>query len=136
MPVSDVAWVRKVYTTLVKHIDPKKIEMGVPTYGHAYKVTPRANGTFAYERMRSLTYAQAMERKNMYSGTPPTRSVSGELMFYYTIPSGEFKGTYVAIISDAYAVRQKIELAEMLGLRGVALFALYGSNDPQLKHNL
>jgi hypothetical protein len=34
------------------------------------------------------------------------------------------------------AVRQKIELAEALNLRGVALFALYGDNDPELPHNL
>lgn len=86
--------------------------------------------------MRSLTYVQAMERKNMYKSTAPVRSVSGELIFTYTIESGEFVGTYLAVVSDAYSVRQKIELAERLGLKGVALFALYGTNDPQLKHNL
>jgi spore germination protein YaaH len=86
--------------------------------------------------MRSLTYEAAMERHRLYNGTTPVRGASGELTFTYTIPSGEFKGTYAAIVSDAIAVRQKIELAERLGLRGVALFALYGTNDPQLRHNL
>jgi spore germination protein YaaH len=136
MPVSDIAWVKKVYTTLIRHIDPKKIEMGIPTYGHAYKITPKTGGGWNYERMRSLTYVQAMERKNLYKSTTPVRGISGELIFTYTIETGEFKGTYLAVVSDAYSVRQKIELAERLGLRGVALFALYGTNDPQLKHNL
>lgn len=134
MPVADVAWVQKVLTTLVKFVDPKKIELGIPTYGHAYKITKNGTG-WKYERMRSLTYVQAMERARLYGGAP-SRGVSGELTFTYTIPSGEFRGDYLAVVSDAQAVRSKIELAERMGIRGVALFALYGENDPQLPHDL
>jgi spore germination protein YaaH len=136
MPVADIAWDRKVYTTLVKFIDPKKIEMGIPTYGHAYRVTQKSSGEWSYERMRSLTYAQAIERQRLYNGSNPTRGASGELTFTYTVTSGQYPGNYLAVVSDAMAVRQKIELAEALNLRGVALFALYGDNDPELPHNL
>ncbi|MFZ2593263.1 MAG: glycosyl hydrolase family 18 protein [Minisyncoccia bacterium] len=134
MPVADVAWVQKVLKTLVKFIDPKKIELGIPTYGHAYKITKKGTG-WSYERMRSLTYVQAMERARLYGGSP-TRGASGELTFTYKIPTGEFAGEYLAVLSDAQAVRSKIELAERMGIRGVALFALYGENDPQLPHDL
>lgn len=135
MPIADKEWVEKVLKELVIDIPKQKIELGIPTYGHVYKYTERPNGTYAYERMRALTYTQFKERVAQYGGEV-MRHPSGELKFLYTIGSGEFKGNYVAFFSDAVSVAQKVRLAERYGIRGVAVFSISGANDPELPLNL
>jgi spore germination protein YaaH len=135
MPVADIKWVEKVAKNLKRDIPASKIELGIPTYGHSYKITKDANGKWVYQRMRSLTYAQFMERSVLY-GQAPTRNSAGELSFIYTITSGDLAGSYYASISDAQAVKAKVRLAETMGLRGVALFSLSGENDPQMRYEI
>jgi spore germination protein YaaH len=131
MPIADKEWVEKVLVETIKDVPKKKLELGIPTYGHVYKITKNSLGKWQYERMRSLTYTNFTDRVKQYGGTP-TRHASGELQYLYTIPSGTFKGDYVAFFSDAVSVAQKVRLAEGSGIRGVAVFSISGANDPQL----
>jgi spore germination protein YaaH len=132
MPIADKEWVEKVLVETLKDIPKNKLELGIPTYGHAYKITRKPNGVgWNYERMRALTYPQFMDRCRQY-GTTPTYGASHELQCTYTMPTGEFKGDYLAVFSDAAAVAQKVRLAEQYGIRGVAVFSISGANDPQL----
>lgn len=81
-PVSDPNWAKKVLGEALKSINPKKIMLGVPTYGYEYQVTLN-NGVITYERLRSDTFTQAMERADNTSSTP-VRNNAGELSFSYT----------------------------------------------------
>lgn len=158
-PVSDPDWASKVLGEALKSINPKKIMLGVPTYGYEYQVT-WDNGIMTYERLRSDTFTQAMNRADQTSSTPQ-RNNAGELSFIYTT------STYVSGVSnnltwtlgsalnslapqiladsasqnlttryvsfaDSQSAATLIALAKKLHLRGVAFFKLDGDQDPNL----
>lgn len=152
-PVADPEWVAKVITEATKIISPKKIVLGVPTYGYEYEVS-WANGFTTYKRLRSHTFFQAMSRADDLSANPE-RNSAGELSFVYStstsvtdvspnltwnisstlpaaIASASAGGKFVRYVSfsDAESTRQKINLAKKLGLKGIALFKLDGDLDP------
>ena len=154
-PVADVAWVKKVLKEAVKTINPKKIMLGIPTYGYEYQVK-WDNGVLIYERLRSHTFIQAIERAKTM-GAVPTRNSAGELSFTYATstwvgdvsPSLNFivasnqqpvelaslgSGSVLRYVSfsDADAIKQKIDLAKKMGLRGVVFFKFDGEQDPLL----
>lgn len=136
MPIADKEWVEKVLVETLKDIPKNKLELGIPTYGHTYRVTRKAskNGAVAgwnYERMRALTYPQFIERCKL-GNKPVTHGPSGELHCTYTLTTGTYPGDYYAVFSDAAAVAQKVRLAEQHSIRGVAVFSISGANDPQL----
>ncbi|MFA4827568.1 MAG: glycosyl hydrolase family 18 protein, partial [Candidatus Shapirobacteria bacterium] len=137
-PVADVAWVKKVLKEAVKTINPKKIMLGIPTYGYEYQVK-WDNGVLIYERLRSHTFIQAIERAKTM-GAVPTRNSAGELSFTYATstwvgdvsPSLNFivasnqqpvelaslgSGSVLRYVSfsDADAIKQKIDLAKKMG---------------------
>ncbi|MFA5386455.1 MAG: glycosyl hydrolase family 18 protein [Candidatus Paceibacterota bacterium] len=154
-PVADPDWVEKVVKEATKIISPKKIMLGVPTYGYEYQVTWN-NGITTYYRLRSHTYTQAMERAKTYGATPQ-RNSAGELSFTYStstfvsdlsksliwtvsstkptaiISTGTSTPTtrYVSF-TDAQSINQKITLAKKLGLRGVVFFKWDGEQDPSI----
>jgi spore germination protein YaaH len=131
MPIADKEWVEKVLVETLKDIPKNKLELGIPTYGHAYRITKNKNSPgYQYERMRALTYPQFIDRCK--GGTTPTRGASSELQCTYSSAGGAYPGDFFAVFSDAGAVAQKVRLAEQYGIRGVAVFSISGANDPQL----
>lgn len=154
-PVADPDWVKKVLGEALKTISRKKLVLGIPTYGYEYQVT-WANDEMKYERLRSHTFFQAMDRADAMSATPE-RNSAGELSFAYTtstlvegvspnltwyvsstlpaaVASSTAQGGYTRYVSfsDATSAAQKIQLAKKLGLRGVAFFKMDGEADPAI----
>jgi len=154
-PIADVAWVKKVLEETVKTINPKKIMLGIPTYGYEYQVK-WDNGVLVYERLRSHTYNQAIERARTVGATPK-RNSAGELSFTYSTstwvknvsPSLSFivasnqppaelaslgNGSVLRYVSfsDADAIKEKIVLAKKMGLRGAVFFKFDSEQDPLL----
>ena len=54
-PTADPAWVEKVIKNTITAINPKKVMLGIPTYGYEYQVSWLMGAT-TYERVRSFTY--------------------------------------------------------------------------------
>jgi spore germination protein len=138
-PVADTDWVKKVVAETTKYVSPKKIMLGIPTYGHEY-VANDSGPYRTYDRVRALTYKDAMELAARV-GQKPARNLAGEMSFsYYVAPTSTLanagsvaKGaTHVVWWSDAKAVEAKIALAKKLGLKGVVLFRFDGESDPAI----
>lgn len=156
-PVADPDWAKKVLGEALKAINPRKIMLGVPTYGYEYQVV-WDNGVVIYERLRSDTFTQAMNRADQTSSTP-VRNNAGELSFTYTtstLVSNVTQGLswtlgsamdstlpnilandnnlttrYVAF-ADSESAAKLISLAKQFKLRGVVFFKLDGDQDPNL----
>jgi spore germination protein YaaH len=125
-PNADIYWVEKVMHYALQYISPSKLVMGVPTYGWEFSIK-KTNSGYHYERIRSVTYPQALEEKTQ-SNAKQERTAGGEPFFIYTAPDGKHLVTF----SDAESVRQKIELAKTLKIKGVSLFKVDGQTDPKL----
>lgn len=157
IPVADPKWVEKVIKETTKSIAKSKIVLGVATYGYEYEVTPLTQSGYRYARLWSFNPAYAAEVIKKY-GLKAQRSLSGEMTVSYlaaiqpsaptsnTLPNAEplahdagpaavAAATIpfnLLVWSDASAIKQKIDLAKKYGLRGVAVFKLDGSQDPNL----
>lgn len=155
-PVADPAWVRKVITLMKKDIDPKKIVIGVPTYGYEYDVMAYANNEYVYDILWTFNPGYAWPIAQSY-GVTPQRNTAGELYFTYTagastssnpISLGPNSASLAAAAASTYAtqynshlsfrlmdwpdaqsLQQKIDLAKELGVRGVAIFKFDGGED-------
>lgn len=94
-PVADPKWDTAVVELAEKSISPSKIELGIPTYGYEYDVTPYANGTgWIYNLLWAFDPGYATQLENLFHVTP-LRDSAGELAFTYTptstpetLPSG------------------------------------------------
>jgi spore germination protein YaaH len=151
-PVADPLWVSKVLQQALQWIKPGKIMLGVPTYGYEYQVTWNS-GVTTYERVRSFTYTQAMDRADEI-GLAPVRNSAGELSLTFnsttvvqvpasliwgvsstlpmalaTVPVNATNTFYISF-SDAQSALDKINLAKKLKLRGVIFFKADGMADP------
>ncbi len=157
-PVSDVRWVEKAINEAAKTIPKKKIVIGIPTYGYEWDVKAYSNG-YVYDLLWTFNPQWGYDLAQKYNITP-TRNVGGELGFTYfpegsllsmPRPSSAWGGHLVASAaaavasqnnsnvsfrmvtwSDAEAIRQKVELAKRLGVRGVAIFKIDGGQDPKM----
>jgi len=154
-PVADPDWVTKVLKVALATISPKKIMLGIPTYGYEYEVSWNA-GMTTYRRLRSFTFLDAMDRGDSI-GVAPTRNNAGELSYTYAtttfvddIPAdltwdvSSTKPTIVASASvqsmntlfisfpDAVSVKNEIALAKKYGVRGAFLFKADGQLDPAI----
>ncbi len=154
-PVADPDWAKKLIQEATKEISPKKIMLGIPTYGYEYEVSWE-NGYLTYMRLRSHTFFQAINRA-VAVGALQERNSAGEYSFTYatstsvgsvspsltfrvssTLPaviaSNNAKGLYTRFVSfsDADSAAQKIALAKKMGLRGVVFFKFDGEQDPFL----
>jgi spore germination protein len=152
VPVADKTWVEKILNETLKTISPKKIMLGVPTYGYEYQVV-RDGDHITYSRIRSYTYSQAVSLASTL-GVIPTRNIAGELSFSYattTVTTSSPALTFVASstvlnpsisanssitrlvwFSDANAIADKISLAQKYKLRGVFFFKLDSEQDPAM----
>lgn len=154
-PVADPAWVAKVLAQALQWIKPSKIMLGIPTYGYEYQVSWNAGET-TYERVRSFTYTQAMDRADE-SGMTPVRTNAGELSLLFTsstvvqVPASltwtvssttmptalstipvETTNVFYIAFSDAQSMLDKIKMAKKLKLRGVMFFKADGMMDPAI----
>lgn len=137
-PVADIEWVKKVVTLALWEIPAKKIVLGVPTYGYKYEIIPAtATTSMSYSRIGSINfnYADALVKS---LNLTPTRNSAGELSFTYATTTGlngEYLGgtkQYLVWYSDASAIADKIRIAKIYKLGGVAVFKVDGGNDPNL----
>ncbi|MDR3582380.1 MAG: glycosyl hydrolase family 18 protein, partial [Candidatus Pacebacteria bacterium] len=153
-PVADPDWVKKVVTLALQSISPKKIMLGIPTYGYEYEVA-WANNVTIYQRVRAFDYFDAMDRADSV-GVSPTRNNAGELQFTFasstyiqksaaltfmesstqpTIlmnPNPNATTTFFVSFPDAQSEMDKVKLAQQYGLRGVMFFKADGQMDPAI----
>ena len=129
-PVADIDWVEKVLTLAMRDIEWKKIIVGVPTYGNKYEITRDVSGKINnYKKIGSMNYfyadAEAKE-KNLKQ----IRDSSGELSYTY-VDIDKLKEYYV-VYSDAEAIAQKINIARLYKIGGIAIFKVDGNNDKNI----
>jgi len=138
-PTADVDWVEKVMRVAAQEVDADKLIIGVPTYGYEYDMFEALDGSgeIQYSRLWSLNPGYGIETAQTL-GLTPTRNSAGELQILYPAKDApdpviplDF-ATRVLTWSDAQAIQDKIELAEELGLRGIAIFKIDGGQDPAL----
>ena len=137
-PVADIDWVKKVSTLMMRDIPAKKIVLGVATYGYKYEVVPAtATTSTKYYRIGSMNFNYADELAKSLQ-VVPTRNIAGEVSFIYSTstaidgtPLGETKA-FLVWYSDAKAIADKVRLAKLYKLGGVAVFKVDGGQDPLL----
>ncbi|MEI6649833.1 MAG: glycosyl hydrolase family 18 protein [Candidatus Moraniibacteriota bacterium] len=125
-PNADLRWVEEVARYALRYVSPDKLILGIPTYGWEFRVEKVSDG-YRYTRVRSVSYPSAMEMARS-AGVTPTRTEGGELSFTYTSSDG----LHIVTIDDAESVRNSIDIAKKLNLRGVSLFKIDGLTDPTL----
>jgi spore germination protein len=137
-PVADIEWVKKIATLALKDIPAKKIILGVPTYGYKYEIVPAtATSGVKYPRVGSMNFNYADDLAKSLNITP-TRNSAGELSFTYATTTGvegeQLGGLkqYLIWYSDAQAIADKIRIAKLYNLGGVAVFKIDGGQDPNL----
>ncbi|NTU67159.1 MAG: hypothetical protein HGB08_04535 [Candidatus Moranbacteria bacterium] len=125
-PNADNRWVEEVAGYFLKYIPAEKLSLGIPTYGWEFQVTKTDNGHH-YERVRSVTYPQAIQEAKAASATP-VRTEGGELSFTYRTADGE----HVVTFEDADSISGKIDIAKKIGLGGISIFKIDGETDPEM----
>ncbi|NTV44731.1 MAG: hypothetical protein HGA67_03490 [Candidatus Yonathbacteria bacterium] len=158
-PVADPAWVENLVELAAQSIDRKKIVIGVPTYGYEYSVTPTSSGSYLYKMLWAFNYKYATDIAGKLGITPARTSANEIGFSYdparlaAVAPQGDdATGTQQALAgaeivgntgatvdtskpfnflswSDAQAIKDKVNLAKKLGVRGVAVFKFDGGED-------
>jgi len=137
-PVADVVWVEKAIREAMKTIPASKIVMGVATYGYEWDVTAYSDG-YTYDLLWSFGPNYAPPIAAQYAVTP-SRQFSGEMGFSYSQNGGLAGAAALASATaqntnhtfrytawqDAESIKQKVDLARTLGIKGVAAFRLDG----------
>ncbi|MFA6077438.1 MAG: glycosyl hydrolase family 18 protein [Candidatus Paceibacterota bacterium] len=158
IPVADPAWVEKSIRLAMKDISKRKISIGIATYGYEYKVTKLSEYGYRYDLQWAFNPRYATDLALSLNITPQ-RNSSGEIGFMYTPvetvpptqpsnnPDQNIKTSTVAenlstsnvsnftnIVwwSDAKAIKDKVDLAKKLGVRGVSIFKIDGGEDPAM----
>lgn len=137
VPVADVAWVEKTMNLIAQEVSKDKLVIGVPTYGYEYDMFVDANGDTQYSRLWTFNPGYALGHASKLN-IQPTRNSAGEL--FLTYPASQSpdpviplpNATRVMSWSDSEAIKQKIELAKRIGLRGISIFKIDGGQDPTL----
>src|SRR3989338_5783952 len=162
VPVADVKWVEKAIRLAMQTIPKHKIVIGVATYGYEYQVTPLTQSGYRYDKLWAFNPRYATELATQIGSKiqrnsagelsfsylpqiqlPPPPKVDQQLSDTTTIPAPLQTANPAAVVlatasynivwwSDAQAIKQKIDLAKRLGVRGVAVFKLDGGEDPNM----
>lgn len=162
IPVADTEWVRKVAELAIETIDKDKLVLGIPSYGYEYEVTVSPDWFQNYKRLWSFNprYATKLaddlgiEPSRTRSGEvsftyipTSTANILPELPIPANTPSGNITAARALAFAnatgitltfnitwwnDAESFRQKAELAQELGLKGLALFKIDGGEDQDI----
>lgn len=157
-PVADPDWVKKVLNETLAYVSPRKVMLGIPTYGYEYQVSWNLGAT-TYERVRSFSFLDAMDRADLL-GVEPVRNNAGELSFTFAssthvhvspaltsivastqplplaVQDPNASTTFFVSFPDATSTKGKIDLAKKYGLRGVVFFKADGLMDPGIWEQL
>ena len=129
-PVADIDWVKKVLTLALRDIPFKKLIVGVPTYGYKYEVVrDSGNKIISYNRLGSMNYFYA-EQEAKSKNITPARHVSGELTYSYI--DTEKNKEYLVWYSDSVSIKEKVDLAKIYKIGGIAIFKIDGNNDKNI----
>ncbi|HYE23200.1 MAG TPA: glycosyl hydrolase family 18 protein [Candidatus Paceibacterota bacterium] len=161
-PLSDKAWVKKVMELAAKDIDRDKLVMGVPTYGHEYAITVHPSGYMEYKKLWSLNPVYAKDTAKKMKATAARAAHGEMRLAYIPKDSAAYKTKAKvdrgvskaelpieqakahakatgkpAVVNvmwwhDAGAIEEKVELAESLGIKGVAIFKIDGGADSKM----
>jgi spore germination protein YaaH len=159
-PVADPGWVENLVTLASQTISKNKLILGIPTYGYEYTVTPLAGGGYQYNRLWPFNPRYATDIAAKLGITPARTSANEIGFTYdaaklQAAPTGadatqvqqttEASTTFAqnagsqvntnqpfnyVTWSDATAIKDKVDLAKRLGIRGVAVFKFDGGQDP------
>jgi len=159
-PVADPVWVEKVVNLMTQSIDKNKLLIGIPTYGYEYAVTAYANNEYVYDILWTFNPGYATQIGQEYN-VAPVRTFWGEMALAHVKDGGAtstrpvsitpFAGLAAAAAASQYAtagnthvdfrllvwpdaesIRQKIDLAKRLGVRGVSIFKWDGGEDQKM----
>lgn len=123
-PVADSTWVRKVVELVLKDIEAKKLVLGVATYGYELEITDKVK-FFDYKKIRSLSYKD-LQLLAIETKTPLKRNNAGELSLIYRNKDNKIR--FVSF-SDSVAIADKVFIAKLYNLRGIAIFKVDGESD-------
>lgn len=157
-PVADPGWVEDLVRLAAQSISRNKIIVGIPTYGYEYQVTP-VNGAFKYKVLWAFNPGYATTLAAQLGIAPHRTSADELGFTYNpsalntAAPQGndttesqqpapadsteQNLGSQVDTTqpfnyvtwTDAQAIKDKVDLAHTLGVRGVAFFSLGGAED-------
>ncbi len=141
MPVADPIWVEKVISYALQYFPKKKVTLGIATYGYEYEVTQLSSGyNYKYLWAFNPKYAINLAAEQ---GLTPQRNSAGELSLTYRSNNSTTQpqpaNALLALTdqsfhllwwSDAQAIKDKVDLAKRLGIRGVSIFKIDGGADP------
>jgi spore germination protein YaaH len=136
-PVADPAWAKKVIQLALQSISPKKIMLGIPTYGYEWEVSWQPNsttpatstanagnvmntasaaaqplGVTTYRRVRAFNYLDALDRNDDLS-TTMTRNNAGEMSFMFA--STTFIDSIPVLTTDVPSTTEPVALAALDG---------------------
>lgn len=161
IPVGDPAWIEKVMNLTMQSIDKDKLVLGIATYGAEWDLGVGPEQYKSYGKLWAVNPSYAEDIADDLN-IEPYRNKARELSFTYLpegihIPKSYQapKGTHEANVaaaralayatatgtdtlvnimwwSDAEAIQDKFELAEKLGIKGVALFKIDGGEDKDI----
>ena len=117
-PVSSSPWMRRVLDYAVTRIPAEKIMAAVGLFGFDFNLTT--------ERVRYLSYQQAMELAARYQAVPRFDQATETPTFTYTAENGDEHEVWY---DDAQRIQARAQVAEEYGIRGLALWRM-GLGDP------
>jgi len=159
-PVADPGWVEVMVNLVAESISKNKIIVGIPTYGYEYLVTPLSDSGFRYKVLWPFNPRYAIDIAKKLNITPVRTSANEMGFVYdpklleAVAPMGaDATQTHEQMVmtsvaqnagsqvnttqpfnymtwSDAIAIKDKVDLARRLGVRGVAIFKFDGGQDP------
>lgn len=157
-PVADPGWVEDIVQLAAQNIAKSKLVLGVPAYGYEYLVTP-VNGSYRYNVLWAFnpdyaakiaaklgvtpvrtsanelgfTYDPKVLKALAPTGNDSTQTQQQEEVSTTVQNSGSQIQTNQPFNfmtwSDAVAIKDKVDLAKKMGLRGVAVFSMGGAED-------
>lgn len=117
-PVSSSPWMRRVLDYALTRIPAEKMMAAVGLFGFDFNLTT--------ERVRYLSFQQAMELAARYQAVPRFDEATETPTFTYTAENGDEHEVWY---DDAQSIQARAQVAGEYGIRGLALWRM-GLGDP------